>query len=73
MAIAIAIIATNEELIKAANEGDMPPLAKMGDGPTYLLMESGRANRVITHVTFMEIKKAGKRVRSTQRKIFMVS
>lgn len=75
MAIAIPMISSNEELLVAANEGDMPrtpPSIEDPDLPAYLLIENGVQNRVISHRTLMEMRRNKKKVRTTQRKIYMI-
>lgn len=74
MAIAIPMISTNEELLKAANEGDMPHTPNNWtekDLPAYLLLESGMRNRVISHPVLMMMKRS-KSVKTTTRKVYMV-
>jgi hypothetical protein len=74
MAIAIPMINTNEELLRAANEGDMPRTPNNWtekDLPAYLYIENGQRNRVISHPTLMMIKRS-KSVRTTTRKVYMV-
>jgi len=72
--LAIQIDPRNKEILVAANEGDMPRASTVfneEDLPTYLLLENGMANRVISHKMLMQLKQT-KTVTSINRKIYLV-
>jgi hypothetical protein len=72
---AIHITETNLDIITALN-GGVQPLFQInehgGRELTYLVMESGEVNRIITHRELMELKKT-RRVTSTSRKFYYVA
>ena len=72
---AIHITETNMDIITALNGGVQPQFQFNEHGGkelTYLVMESGEVNRIITHRELMELKKT-RRVVSTARKFYYVS